>query len=280
MNALVVATTAGGYYMAATGSSIPAARARDRRCRHCARRERRGGDQPGDRARHRPADGPHASAADRRRPHERRRGPGVIALCARGIGIVLLWSARISLAAGVALATLAHLRADLHAAQARIVARDDRRRRSGRAAAAHRLGRRPRHRLTASRRGRCSSSCFSGSCRTSSRSRGSTATTTRARGCRCCRSSIATALTGRQAAALGRDARFRSACCRSWRCSRTRAYAVGALVLGAGFLVVAFAFAVRTAPMPTRGALLRIADLPAVAVAADVLWRRSGRDRC
>ena len=71
VNALVVATTAGGYYMAAG-----VARIRDARgclSRHGARRERRGGDQSGHRTRHRPADGAHAAAARRRRPYERGR---------------------------------------------------------------------------------------------------------------------------------------------------------------------------------------------------------------
>ena len=41
--------------------------------RHGARRQRRRGDQPGRRTGHRSADGPHASASGRRRPHRLRR---------------------------------------------------------------------------------------------------------------------------------------------------------------------------------------------------------------
>ena len=72
VNALVVATTAGGYYMAAPAIDRSRRRSRWRVVRHGARRGRRRGHQPGARARHRPADGAHAAAAGRRRAHERR----------------------------------------------------------------------------------------------------------------------------------------------------------------------------------------------------------------
>ncbi len=85
--------------------------------------------------------------------------------------------ARTCLAAALALATLVIYLVDLHADEAPHAARDARRRRAWRAAAAHRLDGGARIVSTPAAR-RCSPSCSSGRSRTSWRSRGCTATIT------------------------------------------------------------------------------------------------------
>ena len=151
--------------------------ARGRR-RHGAGGRRRGRAESGVRARHRRADA--RARASRPLPDGRvtPRDARVFGLALAGAGLALL-ALVAEPARGAARARDArHLPGRLHADEAAVVARDARRRRAGRAAAAHRMGRQSHGTLSRRRRGRSSRSCSSGRFRTSWPSPGCTATTT------------------------------------------------------------------------------------------------------
>ena len=99
LNFLVVATSAAGYYLGATGSADAGADGAGGR-RHGARRRRRGGAQSGVRARHRRADAADAAAPAARRPRGARRCARCSASALSAAGLVLLAARANWLAAG------------------------------------------------------------------------------------------------------------------------------------------------------------------------------------
>ena len=134
------------------------------------------------------------------------------------------------------------LRLPLHAAQDAHVAGHAHRRGAGRAAAGHRLDRRHRRHLGA--RASCSSASSScGRCRTSWRSRGCIATTTRARASRCCRCSNPTGAAPGTRRCSTRRCCGRSACCRRVVGLAGLPYSAVATVLGFLFIGLSVRFA-------------------------------------
>ena len=106
LNLLVVATSAAGYYLGATGALEPVADGGSGRG-HGARGRRRGGAQPGLRARHRRADAADADAAAAGRPRLAGRRARSSASRSSAAGLVLLGRCAPTVsAAALALATL------------------------------------------------------------------------------------------------------------------------------------------------------------------------------
>ena len=143
VNLLVLVTTVIGFHLGNRGGSTDLALLRQHGRRHVPGGQRRGGVQPGPRARRRRAHAPDDDAAAARPPPQPVRRD---ALCRGALG-------HRRPAAGVRRQRpgrdrcrdhAGQLRAGLHAAQAGHVAGDGHRRRPGRPAAAHRLGGRAR----------------------------------------------------------------------------------------------------------------------------------------